>query len=208
LRDLGYRLKPLVPSPIWRAVTAPYWWWYNRASHQAAAIFDSRLRRSRVGLQAMRDKHAGQRCFILGNGPSLRRTNLRLLKDEITFGMNRVYILFPEIGFETTYYVTVNTLVIEQCADEIRKLTMPKFVTWRGRKWLGNQSGLLFLDTDYTPPEAFAENVSGRVFEGSTVTYVALQVAWLFQDGKEESRPSCSSGAAQVVRRAPRSPLP
>jgi hypothetical protein len=36
----------------------------------------------------------------------------------------------------------------------------------------------MYLDTDYTPPESFATDVSGRVFEGSTVTYVALQLAY------------------------------
>ena len=178
MRQLAYRLKPLVPQPIWKAITAPYWWWYNRANHQLAALFDGRLRESQKALAAFHDRHAGQRCFILGNGPSLRRTDLRRLKGEITFGLNRIYLLFPEMGFETTYYVAINTLVIEQCAREILGLSMPKFVTWRGRRWLGRAPGLYYLDTDYTPPEAFATDVSGRVFEGSTVTYVALQLAF------------------------------
>lgn len=32
--------------------------------------------------------HKGQRCFILGNGPSLRDVNFELLKDEIVFTVN------------------------------------------------------------------------------------------------------------------------
>lgn len=35
----------------------------------------------------------------------------------------------------------------------------------------------IFLDTDYTPPPSFSGDVTGRVFEGSTVTYVAMQLA-------------------------------
>lgn len=167
-----------VPRALWKAMTAPYWWWYNRARHQAAALFDSRLRDSQRALAAFRDRHAGQRCFILGNGPSLRQTDLGRLRGEITFGLNRIYLLFPEMGFATTYYVAINTLVIEQCAREILGLPMPRFVTWRSRRWLGSAPGLYYLDTDYTPPESFATDVSGRVFEGSTVTYVALQLAF------------------------------
>ncbi len=178
MRHLIYRVKPLVPQPLWKSLTAPYWWWYNRARHQAAALLDGRLRESQQALAAFRDRHAGQRCFILGNGPSLRRTNVQRLKGEITFGMNRIYLLFPEMGFETTYYVAINTLVIEQCAHEIQRLPMPKFVTWRARRWLRHASNLYYLDTDYTPPETFASDVCGRVFEGSTVTYVALQLAY------------------------------
>ncbi|MEW6568843.1 MAG: hypothetical protein AB1449_11895, partial [Chloroflexota bacterium] len=131
-----------------------------------------------MAVAAMKDRHAGQRSFILGNGPSLKHTDLRRLRGEFTFGMNRIYLLFPEMGFPTTYYLAVNTLVIEQCAQEIARLPMPKFITWRGRRWFGEASDLYYLDTDYTGPETFATDVSRRVFEGSTVTYVALQLAF------------------------------
>ena len=69
------------------------------------------------GLQSLKDSRKGERCFIIGNGPSLRQTDLSRLKGEATFGMNRFYLAFPEIGFQTTYYLSVNDLVIEQCAD-------------------------------------------------------------------------------------------
>ncbi len=124
------------------------------------------------------NRHRGKRCFILGNGPSLNETDLSLLEDEVTFGMNRIYLLFEEMGYETTYLVSVNTLVIEQCAPELRGLSMPKFISWRGRQWMAEDPDTIFLDTDYTPPPTFSENVTGRVFEGSTVTYVALQMAF------------------------------
>ncbi len=41
----------------------------------------------------MHNIHHGQRCFIIGNGPSLQRTDLTKLKDEFTFGMNRIYLV-------------------------------------------------------------------------------------------------------------------
>jgi len=178
MRDTVYRVKPHVPSRIWQTVTAPYWWWYNRARHQVAGLFDPRLRRSSARLASLRDRHHGQRCFILGNGPSLRKTDLHRLRGEVTFGMNRIYPHFPEMGFATTYYVAVNTLVIEQCAEDIRQLKMPRFVAWRARRWLSAEPEVIFVDTDYTAPEVFATDVCGRVFEGSTVTFVALELAY------------------------------
>ena len=179
-----YAAKRLTPAPIWRAMTTPYWWWYNRGRHQLAGAFSGRRKQSIRQLEAMRDIHKGRRCFILGNGPSLRKMDLSPLRDEFTFGLNRIYLLFPEMGFETSYFVAINTLVIEQCAEDIQALEMPKFITWRGRRWLRNDPKVIFLDTDYTDPPAFATDITGRVFEGSTVTYVAMQIA--FHMGFEE----------------------
>jgi hypothetical protein len=173
-----YRLKPHVPSHLWGWLTSPYWWWYNRARHRMAAALSRRFQRDQARLARMKDVHRGERCFIIGNGPSLNEMDLSPLADEITFGMNRIYLLFDEVGFATTYFVSVNTLVIEQCAGEIRRLTMPKFITWRGRRWLADDPGAVFVDTDYTAPPAFSTRATGRMFEGSTVTYVALQLAY------------------------------
>jgi len=159
-------------------MTTPYWWWYNRASHQLAALVSTRRRNSAARIKSFQNKHQGERCFILGNGPSLKHTDLSLLRNEITFGVNRIYLIFPEIGFPTSYYLAINTLVIEQCADEIMTLDVPRFVSWRGRKWLRRDPVIMYIDTDYTPPPTFSPDVSGRVYEGSTVTYVALQLAY------------------------------
>jgi hypothetical protein len=176
--ELIYRVKKFVPPPIWRAMTAPYWWWYNRARHQLAAVASSRRRESILELRKLQGRHNGERCFIIGNGPSLRQTDLSLLRDEVTFGMNRIYMLFDAMGFSTTYFVAINTLLIEQFAEDIKKLEMPRFITWRGRFWIADDPGVIFLDTDYTPPETFSADATGRIFEGSTVTYVALQLAY------------------------------
>jgi hypothetical protein len=173
-------LKRIVPEALWRPGSNLYWWWINRGRHKIAWDFSIRRRRSVSALREYRDRHLGERCFILGNGPSLKSADLGLLKNEITFGLNRVYLLFPDLGFTTTYYVGINTLVIEQCAHEIKQLMMPRFITWRGRKWVKDDPNIIFLDTDYTPPATFSADAIHRIFEGSTVTYVALQLAYYF----------------------------
>lgn len=178
MQSLKTRMKRVTPNFIWRPVSNAYWFWYNRGRHQLAALFDSRRRESKRVLESYRDFHKGERCFILGNGPSLRKMDLSPLRDEITFGLNRIYLLFPELGFTTTYLISVNDLVIEQCAEDFKKLDIPKFVGWRGRRWMKGDPGAIFLDSDYTLPETFSEDVSGRVFEGHTVTYISLQLAY------------------------------
>lgn len=135
-------------------------------------------KQSRKGLEAFHNIHQGKRCFILGNGPSLKQTDLSKLRNEYTFGMNRIYLAFDELGFQTSYYVSVNDLVIEQCAKEILNLNLPRFVSWRaGKKWLSNQEDLFFLYTTYTEPK-FAKDIRNRLWESATVTYVALQLAY------------------------------
>jgi hypothetical protein len=171
-------LKRITPSPIWKLGSDVYWAWRNRGRHVLARAFSARWSESRRSLGTYQNKHQGQRCFIIGNGPSLRQTDLSKLKGEFTFGLNRIYLLFPELGFSTSYLVSVNDLVLEQCATEMQTLSLPRFVTWRARRWFHPDRGLTFLDTDFTGEETFAPNCLGRVFEGYTVTYVALQLAF------------------------------
>jgi len=135
-------------------------------------------KQTRQRIVKYKDIHKNQRCFILGNGPSLKNTDLSKLKNEITFGTNRIYLAYSNMGFPTTYYVSVNDLVIEQCADDIQKLKQPRFVSWRGgKKWLQPDDDLFFLYTTYTEP-IFAKDIRNRVWESATVTYVTLQIAF------------------------------
>jgi len=128
-------------------------------------------------LNALKNTHVGERCFIIGNGPSLRDTDLSKLKNEFTFGMNRFYLAFPDLGFNTSLLLTVNDLVIEQCAQDLRALPIPTFVSWRGRKWIEPAENLHYLYTSYDLPR-FSGNAAGRLWEGATVTFVAMQLAF------------------------------
>jgi hypothetical protein len=126
--------------------------------------------------EALRNRHLGERCFVLGNGPSLRRTDLTRLRDEVVIGTNRIYLLFEELGFSTTYYVSVNRLVIEQCAEEIAALSMPKFLSWECRDLAQFTPSTVFLRRASGP--AFYTDVGHGYWEGATVTYAALQLAF------------------------------
>lgn len=142
-------------------------------------------------LAALKDACKGQRAFIIGNGPSLKQTDLSKLRNEFTFGLNRIYLMFPELGFPTSCLVSINDLVIEQCAAEMAALEIPKFIAWRShRHFISHQASVIsrqlpitnyqlptFLYTTYTGPR-FSRDVRGRVWEGATVTNVALQLAF------------------------------
>jgi hypothetical protein len=127
-------------------------------------------------IKKYRNVHADGRCVIIGNGPSLRDTDLGLLRNEITFGLNRIYLMYDKLGFQTTYHVVVNELVVEQCVDDFRMLGAPLFTTTVNRGYLGDLSNVVCL-TPLRGPR-FARDVAHGVWEGGTVTYVAIQLAY------------------------------
>ncbi len=137
---------------------------------------DSRWANSVERIRTYSNRHSGERCFILGNGPSLKKTDLSLLENEITFGLNRIYLLFDELGFSTTYYVAINRLVIEQCAQDIAGLSCPKFISWRNRNLLDFTSNTMFLNDEGEP--GFRADITRKIWQGATVTYIALQIAY------------------------------
>lgn len=176
MNSLRSGLKQILPGPAIR-IMREGWDAIDRLRSWPEATFHPWRRDSIRRIEALRDTKKGERCFIIGNGPSLRSTDMSRLRSENTIGMNRIYLMFEEIGFQTTYYLSINDLVIEQCASDIQELKMPRFVAWRSRKWLQPEDNLFFLYTTYTGRK-FGRNAAGRLWEGATVTYTALQVAY------------------------------
>lgn len=169
-------IKRVIPSPVWKTSSSA-WYWIKRLTLWPSAYLHPQRRDSLRQLGDYRDKFRGKRCFIIGNGPSLQKTDLTRLQGEYTFGLNRIYLLFPALGFSTTYYLSINNLVIEQCASDIVALGIPKFISWRAHKLIPATPDMVFLHTTYTGP-CFARDARGRLWEGATVTYVALQLAF------------------------------
>lgn len=173
--------KRITPEPIWHLIREARDG-LARIPELPAAYLHPWRRQSIRNLNTLRDHYRGERCFIIGNGPSLRQTDMSKLRNEVTFGMNRFYLAFPEMGFATTYFVLVNDLVIEQSQDEVLALDMPKFICWRSRRFFKPDfdpasHNLNFLYTTGTSPH-FQGNAAGRLWEGATVTFIALQLAF------------------------------
>jgi len=91
---------------------------------------------AREKLTQFKDLHQGERAFILGNGPSLKRTDLSKIAGEYSFGMNRLYLIFDETTFRPSYYAVVNHYVLEQFIDEILALSLPTFIPFQERHLL------------------------------------------------------------------------
>ena len=147
------------------------------ASGAAAYRSDVRGRRSIARLRDLRGRYAGRRAFIIGNGPSLREMDLTPLRGEITFGLNRAYLMFERIGFPTTFLVSVNRLVIEQWgADIVAAPADEVFLSWSARDEAPSSDRPIYLRSLARP--SFSRDAARGVWEGATVTYVAMQLGF------------------------------
>lgn len=136
-----------------------------------------------ASLAELKDIYRGRRCFILGNGPSLNQTDLALLKDEITIGLNRIYLKFPDMGFSTTFLCCVNELVLQQFADDIANQSSVTLINSKGR--LHGPAGKSLHHMTSITGAGFTTDLSQHTWHpGATVTYAALQLA--FHLGIEE----------------------
>lgn len=172
--------KSLLPRQLWRFARDAYDG-FRRLPELPSAYFHPWRRESIARLAALKNIHKGRRAFIIGNGPSLKQTDLSKLKNEITFGLNRIYLAFPELGFATTYLCVTNDLVVEQFVNDFLALDVPQFIAWRSHRHYPANLPIsqlpTFIYTTYTGPR-FADDVRGRVWEGATVTNLALQLAF------------------------------
>lgn len=148
----------------------------DAAEISARTIGTSDGRSSARALTRYRNRFRGQRAVIIGNGPSLQETDLSLLRKEVTFGLNRVYMLFDDLGFQTTFLVAINELLISQVADELSDVSSQKFFRWSSRRRFSSSDSTAFLHSRRTP--GFMTDARRGVWEGATVTYVAMQLAF------------------------------
>lgn len=132
---------------------------------------------NKAKLERFHNIHKGKRCFIVANGPSLKKTDLSLLKDEITIGMNRIYLNAAENGFDPTYIV-VHDIPIQllQFTEDFDALSRPKFFNWNARKHFTQKENLMFIRSDYSPK--FSTDLTKTSWGGHSVTNICIQLAY------------------------------
>jgi hypothetical protein len=130
-------------------------------------------------LTALRDRHKGERCVIVANGPSLSLMPRGFLRqEEHVIGLNKIFLGTDRFRFYPRYYVAVNPLVIAQSADAIRRLHCVRFIDHRARRSGALREDALthFITEIHHVP--FSTDLAAGYRQGHTVTHVALQVAY------------------------------
>jgi len=121
--------------------------------------------------ETLKDKYHGQTCIIIGNGPSLRKIPRAFLEKYPTFGTNKIFLLD---GFTPTYYAAVNPLVIEQNEARITEIRNDGVFLAAHAGIEGE--GVYPLYSAGIP--TFSRNPDKWIYEGFTVTYVCMQLAY------------------------------
>ena len=124
---------------------------YRRALKKMIEIRDPTLRNSRSRLQTLESKYQGQRCFIMGNGPSLNKMDLSLLKNEIVWGSNRCYLLYDQIEWRPKFYTAVDTRVVPDVAEEINRIVVADknttcFFSFDHRRIIKNEGNVYWFE--------------------------------------------------------------
>ena len=131
-------------------------------------------------LQKFKDTHRGEDCFIIGNGPSLNKMDLSPLNNHHIFGLNKIYLIFTRLKLNLSFYVTVNPYVIQQSINQIEALTCPCFIAFNSqgvRAPIRNLEHIYFIMT-HGRIDSFQGDLMQPLWEGATVTYTAIQIAY------------------------------
>lgn len=137
-------------------------------------------------LAAMKDRHKGKRCFLVGNGPSLRAEDLTVLHErgEITFGFNRIFNIFDQTPWRPTYYVSQDEKMLGGCVEAVNAMTIAhKFVPIQ-LKWYHDIAieKAVYFNIDYQSGDdvmqfTFCDDIAHSIACASTCMYSAAQLA-------------------------------
>ena len=144
-------------------------------------------KQSQDKFKALKDINKGQRCFIIGNGPSLTANDLTLLKDEYTFAANRVFYIYAKTLWRPTYYCCQDEVVFRDIVDKVPSVIEDSefgfFSSYLKRfsneELINNEKSMFFysLFSENHSKIGFSDEIERYVYDGGTITYAAIQIA-------------------------------
>lgn len=140
-----------------------------------------RIKHSLPAVVDMRNRYMGQRCFVIGNGPSLTPHDVSLLKDEITFGCNKIYLMYDKTDWRPTYYCAQDIRFIRNDADIINQVKSKKLIVLSETDKYPQIDDAIFvklINSDvYHYAPLFSDDATNGVYTSYTVAYMCLQMA-------------------------------
>ena len=136
---------------------------------------DIRVVSPRDQIRLFHDRHKGKRAFVIGNGPSLLKTDPRRLMEqsELTFASNNIYLID---GFVPSYYGAIDRVLTYERSNEINGLPWIKFFPYQVSEWIKNGIFLNSVPSEW--PRDFSTDISRHIEIDFSVTYFLLQVAF------------------------------
>lgn len=149
-------------------------------------LFRKKVRYYSRKLKPLKNSEKGNRCFIIGNGPSLTIKDLECLKNEHCFATNRIWQIFQKTTWRPTYYCAQDEVLLdymwgefEKEINQCEKIFLSGYVLRKGKKKYTSNTYLFYVNIgpfeNDIPP--FSENIYKQIFEGYTVLYACIQIA-------------------------------
>lgn len=139
-------------------------------------------------MNELRGLLTGKRCFIIGNGPSLKMEDLDRIQNngDFSIGTNSIFVAFKKTRWRPSVYLSVDYHQTEIYADEILGMEVPIKVIGDidGLFWENNDCNSLYKLHVQEYIAKFSEDFSSGVYINGTVTYGAIQLA-VYMDCKE-----------------------
>ncbi|MCQ2096650.1 MAG: DUF115 domain-containing protein [Fibrobacter sp.] len=136
-------------------------------------------------MQKFKDTQSG-RCFIIGNGPSLRVEDLEALSKEKTFASNRIYGIFSKTQWRPTFYVSQDYNVLREIKGDLynvsheceQMILCGNMIRLFPRK-LRKKSNVSFINIANSPngKNFFDLDVTDGIHNGINVTYTMIELA-------------------------------
>jgi len=134
-------------------------------------------------LRPYHNRHKGQACVVIGNGPSLRVEDLTKLHELgiPTLACNRIHLIFPQTPWRPTYYFMSDEKLIKQYDDNVPDVSPDcRFFPKRYRDTVKNGVFYGGVDFNYEVEGQFSLDASKGVCGGGSVTTEMLQFAYYF----------------------------
>lgn len=139
-------------------------------------------------ISLLRNSFKNKRCFVIGNGPSLKIDDLDRLSErgDVTIASNKIYLAFNETRWRPSIYTVADWCVAENNRDKIRSLDLYKLFPTELKPLLGSSKlGTTVFYKQYVPAHCsdeeyksyFFHNLSEGAFVGETVTNLNIQIA-------------------------------
>ncbi|QKJ31470.1 DUF115 domain-containing protein [Mucilaginibacter mali] len=134
--------------------------------------------KNRAGIEKFKDIHKGKRCFIIANGPSLKKIDFSLLKDDHSIGLNRIYMMKGQNGFMPDYLACVDMQAqLLQFFDDYNNVEIDCFYNWEIRNKFKRSDNQHFVRDKLSP--SFSTDLAREGYgTGRSVTYLAIQLAY------------------------------
>lgn len=146
------------------------------------------IRDGQKKLKEYKNIHNGGRCFIIGNGPSLRVRDLESIKGELSFASNRIFDLYSKTEWRPTYYGIQDFYVLKEISEEVEKEELGskvRFIVSNRPEYMchdmkvDKKNRFFYLGTCLSENRTvkFATDFSKTVGHGGTITYAMIQLA-------------------------------